>query len=380
MKIEKTFTVYQENGFYSAFPGIANLGGGKLAVAFRRAPNYQDMPGVPEGYYSHGDPMSQYMITYTEDEGNSWSKPKLLYSSPYGGSQDGSLYYDGKYLFANSFIWRYLPDLPGSYMAAIWQKHEFIHRYFTYLVPYGTYVMRSDDRGSSWSDAVFPEPLPDGLEVLPGQPHRLHNRGNILRSQDGRLLLVGQNFRKKNGFVSSVSLYESKDDGASFQFVCDAIDAKGIGVFEESCLYITPQNKWVVFCRCHKLLDSRTSTRGMCVYAVSNDEGKTWSEPIDAGFHAEPMAACRMDDDRVLLVYGYRKDDGQGVRLKVCNSELTDIETAEEIILRSDNGHPDCGYPNIASLGNNRYMIAYYMDKPECRRNSSIEATIINFN
>ena len=239
MKIEKTFTVYQENGFYSAFPGIANLGGGKLAVAFRRAPNYQDMPGVPEGFYSHGDPMSQYMITYSEDEGNTWCKPKLLYSSPYGGSQDGSLYYDGKYLFANSFIWRYLPDLPGSYMAAIWQKHEFIHRYFTYLVPYGTYVMRSDDRGSSWSDAVFPEPLPDGLEVLPGQPHRLHNRGNILRSQDGRLLLVGQNFRKKNGLVSSVSLYESKDDGASFQFVCDAIDAKGIGIFEYIVICIT---------------------------------------------------------------------------------------------------------------------------------------------
>lgn len=380
MKIEKTFTVYQENGFYPAFPGIANLGNGRLAVAFRRAPNYQDMPGVPEGFYSHGDPMSQYMITYSDDYGETWCYPKLLYSSPVGGSQDGSLFYDGKYLFANSFIWRYLPDLPGSYMAAVWKKYEFIYRYFTYLVPYGTYVMRSDDRGQSWSDAVFPEPLPDGLEVLPGQPHRLHNRGNMLRSRDGRLLLVGQNFRKKNGLVSSVSLYESKDDGASFQFVCDAIDAKGIGVFEEPCLYITPQNKWVVFCRCHKLLDSRTSTRGMCVYAVSNDEGKSWSEPIDAGFHAEPMAACRMDDDRVLLAYGYRKDDGEGVRIKVCNSELTDIETAEEIILRDDNGHPDCGYPNIAPLGNNRYIIAYYMDKPTCRFNSSIEATIINFN
>ena len=45
MKIEKTVTVYQEKGFYSAFPGIANLGDGKIAVAFRRAPNYQGVAG-----------------------------------------------------------------------------------------------------------------------------------------------------------------------------------------------------------------------------------------------------------------------------------------------------------------------------------------------
>ena len=378
MKIEKTVTVYQENGFYSAFPGIANLGDGKIVVAFRRAPNYQGLPGVPEGYYSHGDALSQFVICFSEDNGENWSKPRLLYSSPVGGSQDGGLFYDGKYLFANSFVWRYLPELPGSYMAAA--RMEFIFHYLTYLVPFGSYVLRSDDRGATWSDAVFPEPLPENIEVLPGQPLRLHNRGNLVRSKDGRLILSGKSLRTKPARHSTVTLYQSSDNGESFQFLCNAIDAKGIAIFEEPCLYITEQNKWVVLCRSHKLTDGTSSTRAMCVYAYSHDEGKSWSEPVYAGFHAEPITAHCMDDGRVLLAYGYRKEDGQGVRLKVCNPELTDIETAEELILRSDNGHTDCGYPTITSLGNNRYMIAYYMDKPQWHCNSKIEVSIVDFN
>ncbi|MBQ4106419.1 MAG: exo-alpha-sialidase [Lentisphaeria bacterium] len=380
MKIEKTFVIYQEEGFFAAFPGVANLGGGKLAVAFRRAPNYQDLPGAPEGFSNHGDAMSQYMVAYSNDNGETWGKPSLLYSSPIGGSQDGSLFFDGNYLFANSFIWRYLPDLPGSYMASDPQKYEFIHRYFAYFVPYGTYVMRSDDRGGTWSEPVFPEPLPGGLEVLPGQPRRLHNRGNMLRTRDGRLLLAGQSLRFNPAFQSTATLYESRDNGASFQFLCDAVESRGVGVFEEPCLYITPANKWVIFCRCHKLTDGTASERAMCVYAVSTDEGKNWSEPVQAGFHAEPVAACRMEDDRVLLAYGYRKADGQGVRFRVCDPELTDIGSAAEHIICCDNGNVDCGYPNIAPLGGGRYLIVYYMNKRGYRGNGLIQGTVLDFN
>ena len=377
MKIEKTFTVYQDPEFYSAFPGVAALGNGRLALAFRRAPNYAALPGAPQGYYTHGDAMSQLMICYSDDNGESWSKPQLLYSSPIGGSQDASLFYDGKYLFANSFVWRYLPNLIGEYNQEA--GNEFIHKYFTYLVPYGSYVMRSEDRGQSWSDAVFPEPLPGNMEVLPGQPRRLHNRGNMLRDRAGNLLLVGQSLRFRPAFQSTVSMYKSCDNGESFQFFADAIDCKGVGVFEEPCLYITPGNKYVLMCRCHKLTDGKSFTRATCVYAVSYDEGATWSEPVDAGFHAEPMAAHRLPDGRALLIYGYRlRANGCGVRGRICNAELTDISDAAEFIIRADNTTEDCGYPNIAALGNNRYLVAYYMKKPEYKSSAAIECSIID--
>ncbi len=375
MAIEKTFTIYQEPGFFAAFPGVAALGGGKIAVAFRRAPNYQRLPGVPKGFGSHGDAMSQLMICGSDDDGESWSAPRLLYSSPIGGSQDANLFYDGKFLFANSFVWRYLPELPGAYCAA--EGREFLHHYLTYMVPYGTYVMRSDDRGKSWSDAVFPEPLPGGIEVLPGQPRRLHNRGNLLRTKDDRLLLAGQALRFSPEFQSSVALYESRDDGASFRFFRTAIDARGVGVFEEPCLYITPENQFVLFCRCHRNVDGKRFPRATCVYSRSFDDGATWSEPVDAGFHAEPMAAYRLEDGRVLLAYGYRKPDGRGVRARICDAELTDVETAEEFVIRDDNGSIDCGYPNIAPLGGGRYLVVYYMNKPEYAGDGAIHGTIL---
>ena len=375
MTVEKTFILYQDPEFFSAFPGVAALGGGRLVAAFRRAPNYQGLPGVPKGFGSHGDAMSQLVICRSDDNGETWSAPRLLYSSPIGGSQDANLFYDGKFLFANSFVWRYLPELPGAYCAA--EGREFIHHYLTYMVPYGTYVMRSDDRGQSWGDAVFPEPLPGGLEVLPGQPRRLHNRGNLIRTREGRLLLAGQALRFAPEFQSSVALYESCDDGASFHFFRTAIDDRGIGVFEEPCLYITPKNRFVVFARCHRTVDGTRFRRATCVYARSFDEGKTWSEPVDAGFHAEPMAACRMEDDRVLLAYGYRKPDGCGVRARICDAELANIETAEEFTIRDDNGSIDCGYPNIAPLGGGRYLVVYYMNRPADTGAAAIYATIL---
>ena len=79
----------------------------------------------------------------------------------------------------------------------------------------------------------------------------------------------------------------------------------------------------------------------------------------------------------MLLAYGYRKPDGRGVRARICDAELTDIETAEEFVIRDDNGSIDCGYPNVAPLGGGRYLVVYYMNKPEYAGDGAIHGTIL---
>jgi len=47
-KKSKDIVIYANDAFYSAFPAVANLGDGELVATFRRAPNYNGMPGVPD--------------------------------------------------------------------------------------------------------------------------------------------------------------------------------------------------------------------------------------------------------------------------------------------------------------------------------------------
>ena len=56
---------------------------------------------------------------------------------------------------------------------------------------------------------------------------------------------------------------------------------------------------------------------------------------------------------------------------------LDDIETAEEFVIRDDGGWWDVGYPCVTQLSSDRYLVVYYMDKPEYKGAASIEASIL---
>ena len=61
------------------------------------------------------------------------------------------------------------------------------------------------------------------------------------------------------------------------------------------------------------------------------------------------------------------------MRAKLCNAELTDLNEAEEIILRDDAATGDVGYPNAIQLDNGDILVAYYFNNADHLR--SIEVT-----
>lgn len=375
LKKIKDIVIYQDKKYYSAFPAVQALPDGKIIASFRRAPNYHGLPGIADDYCKHGDILSQYMSVVSEDNGETWSKPNLIYSPSEGCSQDAGLFYDGKYLYANSFIWTYVPDVIAEELKKT-GTDEYLHKYLTYMVPGGSYVMRSSNSGKTWEGPLVPEPLPGGKEVLPGHPLRLHNRGNICKLADGTLLLAGQVLGFRPEFHSSIGIYCSKDQGKSWQYHCIAADDKGIAVFEEPSLNITPSGKWVVLIRCHREFDGTRKERAEMWIAESTDKGKTWSVPRYAGFHSEPATACQLSNGKVLVVTGHRIEP-YGVRARICDPEFNDIGTAEEHIIRDDAAFRDTGYPGITPLGNDRYLIVYYINKPSYNGASAIEGSIV---
>jgi len=372
----KDIKIYQDVDFYSAFPAIANLGNGELVAVFRRAPRYRGLPGLPYGWCTHLDRNSKLMITRSHDGGMTWDAPELLFAPTDGGSQDGGLLYDGKMLFANSFIWGNIPDAVIEALRSSGQD-EYLYSFggSNVATHVGSYALRSLDGGKKWEGPFFPEPLPGYPEALPGRPLRMHNRANIVRMPDGRLLFPGQALRYRPSYMSSVVLYESRDDGTTWQYLSTPAPDHGVAVFEEPSMIRTRSGKLVMVIRTHKDPEGHATQRARLWRTESSDGGLTWTPPQDLGIHGEPATLAMMDDGRVLLVYGYRIEPF-GVRGRICNEELTDIPDAEEFVIRDDGGHGDCGYPWIAPMGDDKYIIAYYLNRPDCDGIGGIFATL----
>jgi hypothetical protein len=374
----KDIVIYGDGRYYSAFPAVQSMPGGRIIAAFRRAPNYYTMPGWDEAHLFHGDALSQLMAVTSDDMGETWSNPRLICSPPDGCSQDAGFFYDGeKYLYVNSFIWKYLPDMVGEELKKT-GRDEYLLRELIYMVPGGSYVMRSADMGKTWEGPFCPEPLPQNIDVLPDMKLTIHNRGNIVEAVDGYLLLAGQALWFRPEYHSSIVLYRSADQGQTWQYFTTPANDHGVSILEEPRLHITPKGKLVVLIRCHNLNGESFPRARMCI-VESTDNGVTWTPPKVLKFHAEPATSFRMADGRVLVAYGYREEP-YGTRLRICDPELTDLSTAEEITIRDDGGRPDTGYPWITQIGERRFLLVYYINKVEYHGGSKIEGTIFEIN
>ena len=111
----------------------------------------------------------------------------------------------------------------------------------------------------------------------------------------------------------------------------------------------------------------------------STDEGKTWSHPVRAaetaheyGRNGNPPALRRLEDDTLVLAYGYR---GKTPSMRYKVSTDGGFSFSEPRILRDDAVIHDLGYPRIAVRPDGKCVAVYYfttVDRPE----NHIEATV----
>ncbi len=95
--------------------------------------------------------------------------------------------------------------------------------------------------------------------------------------------------------------------------------------------------------------------------AVSKDGGRTWTSrktAIDAG-QSPPSGLVKLNDGRLVLIYGYRKAP-HGIRAVVSEDEGLTWRTDHVLVLRDDGEGYDLGYPRAVKLPGGDVLAIYY--------------------
>lgn len=354
----KDVVIYEDSQYYSSFPSVVKNGKNDFIVAFRRAP---DRRIFNEKGNNHVNPNS-YLMMVRSNDGETWAKdPQLIYSHPFGGSQDPCLLKlsDGT-LLCTSYTWAFLrPDGVKNLKRPVFDIGGGV-------IFLGGYLVRSTDGGKTWGEPIYPPHVDEDIYLSAlGEPLPAYNRGALYEGKSGRIywvVAVNDSIPIKK---TSNHLIVSDDKGLTWSY-SGLVASDDKASFNETSIYETPKGDLVAFLRTANMDDQA------CI-ARSTDGGKTfkWEK---MGFQGHPLNALRLPDDRVLLTYGYRHVP-YGIRARILNSECTDFATAPEIILREDGGNGDIGYTWPVLLDENRVLVVYYFNKENGTRH--IAGTIL---
>ncbi len=296
--------ICSEKGKHFAFPGVARLKDGSLAVVFR------------EGT-AHVDPSGREALCRSTDDGRTWSPRRTIYDDPKIDERDPGI----------------CQQSSGTLVVS--------------MASNGADVMRSTDNGETW-DKPTPAPVfsPHGPRELP----------------DGRLYWCG--IATENG-MNHVKIATSEDLGRTWR--ADIIVAESLPFhqpwvsefWDEPFALSLDANRWLCL--------HRVDRDGYLYQNASTDGGKTFTVPRRTPMWGCPPFLLRLKDGRVLAVYGYRRPPF-GIRACLSADQGATWDIAHELIVRDDGGHVDLGYPTAVELEPGLVFAVYYFNHggPEC--------------
>ena len=338
-------TILRDETQYYITPWLTRLSNGDLLVTAREAhARNKEQRG-------HVDPTARGVYVRSRDGGKTWSTKRVFDDQTYRFSETQDVpvtqLSDGS-LLVNMYSWAVSP-LPTSFLA---DSHRFFSSTFE-----GEWTVRSTDDGNTWSQRRPVKPA--GIPPISARVPPLELPDHTL------VMAVYDEGPKRSGLDwSRCWLIRSSDMGTTWGSPSlMAEDPEYRRNFEEPSLTRLRNGKLISMIRITTGVSPLwpASKEGYLWQTESSDDGHTWSKPFKTNIWGHPAEIVELRDGRLLCVYGYRRAPF-GVRASLSKDGGKTWDVSKEIVLRSDGGSGDLGYPSSVQFEDGRVLTVYWIN------------------
>ena len=315
----------------------------------------------------HVCPFGRNVICTSQDEGRTWTSPRVINDSPLDDRDTGVVGLGGGRMLLSWFTTDNRGSLKDRDPALVeaWQAglarvtDENVKRWV------GAWICTSDDRGESWHP-----PLKVPLTASHGP----------IRLQSGELLYFGKEFLvDMQGFSrgsGNIAAMKSADAGSTWEELGKVPLYQGTeeGNYHEPHVAELPDGRLVGLIRFERARDGEeVEVRGLVGFSlfqsVSDDGGHTWSPAEPLGFHGCPPHLLVHSSGALICVYG-RRQEPYGERVMISRDGGNNWEY--DYILRDDGPDRDLGYPSSVELDDGSVLTMYYQKRESTAEKCSL--------
>jgi len=337
---------------YFGWPTLTRMPNGTLLAVASGLRNY------------HVCPFGRTTISTSNNDGKTWTSPKVINDSPFDDRDAGILSIQGKDLILSWFTTDNRGAIPSKYEiglssweSEIWEQGMSSMTDQAVKQFVGSWIRTSKDGGLFWNEKVrVPVSAPHG-------PVKLSNNDLLYfgtESNHDRLetLQTGPPLPKQ------ITAVKSTDFGKTWVKLGDVpTNPKTFtGSFNEPhCLELS-DGKILGLIRndpnSHDYAKRQPGETDFTMYqTTSEDGGITWSEAEPLGFHGSPPHLIKHSSGIIICAYSFREKP-YGIRVMLSRDNGQSWEY--NYILRDDGIHPDLGYPSSVELADGSIITMYY--------------------
>jgi hypothetical protein len=298
------------------------------------------------GREAHVCPFGRVEMMRSDDDGQSWTWPRVLLDSAIDDRDAGVLETSKGTLLVTTFTslaWEPIFDKAVAEKSkwsadklARWRAAHARIDGDARKNELGRWMLRSTDGGLTWSPPY---------DCIVNSPH------GPIELSDGRLLYAGKRLWHESNAVGVCTSY---DDGKSWQWLAKIPARPGDDptAYHELHAVEASDGTIVVQIRNHNKANERETLQ-----SESRDGGKSWSVPRSIGVWGLPSFLLRLKDDRLLMTYGYRRTP-YGNQARVSNDHGR--SWSEPITVYGQGTSGDLGYPSTVQLEDGALLTVWY--------------------